>query len=144
MRKPLEYDIDVNGCHICTSHKTRHAQGYSMVYRNGKPISLHRVLYAEKYGPIPEGMVIRHKCDNPFCINVDHLEIGTQRDNMHDAISRGRINHPRREGHPRAKLTESNVQYILSSSESDTILAKRFGVSTGAIYLVRKGVNWKK
>jgi hypothetical protein len=44
----------------------------------------------EKYGEIPKGMVIRHKCDNPACCNIEHLEIGTPLDNVNDMIERGR------------------------------------------------------
>ncbi|WP_428832632.1 HNH endonuclease signature motif containing protein, partial [Pseudomonas aeruginosa] len=53
---------------------------------------MHRLAYADAHGPIPDGMLIRHKCDNPACFNVNHLELGTQRDNMQDASKRGRIN----------------------------------------------------
>ena len=52
----------------------------------------HRVSYEMANGPIPDGLIIRHKCDNPNCVNPKHLESGTQKDNMLDASFRGRIN----------------------------------------------------
>lgn len=42
----------------------------------------HRYVYKEKHGPIPEGLQVLHKCDNPRCINLDHLFLGTQLDNV--------------------------------------------------------------
>ena len=51
----------------------------------------HRVAWFEANGPIPDGMEVCHSCDNPPCENVDHLFLGTHRENMHDAIQKGRI-----------------------------------------------------
>lgn len=55
-------------------------------------IKAHRVSFEMRYGPISDGLIVRHKCDNPNCVNPNHLEIGTQMDNMLDASSRGRLN----------------------------------------------------
>ncbi len=62
---------------------------YGRVTINGKRESIHRVVW-EAYGPIPNGKLIRHKCDNPPCILLDHLEIGTDADNAKDKMDRGR------------------------------------------------------
>jgi uncharacterized protein (DUF433 family) len=66
--------------------------GHPVVYsrRLGKCVYMHRVMFEAAFGPIPVGMVVRHKCDNPPCINPNHLEIGTQADNMRDMSERGR------------------------------------------------------
>ena len=50
----------------------------------------HRVAYRLTFGPIPEGMVVRHICDNPPCCNPEHLLLGTQSDNNKDSVARGR------------------------------------------------------
>ena len=55
---------------------------------NRKTRLAHRVAWEEVHGPIPDGLVVRHKCDNRACINVDHLELGTHKDNRHDAARR--------------------------------------------------------
>ncbi len=71
----------------------RHRNGYGKIGTGGHTggTSLaHRVIWAEANGPIPDGMVIMHACDNPPCVNPSHLVIGTQSDNMHDKIRKGR------------------------------------------------------
>ena len=70
--------------------------GYGQVYigrsPGGKKVRerAHRFEWMKRNGPIPKGMLIRHTCDNPICYNIEHLEIGTQQDNMNDMHSRGR------------------------------------------------------
>lgn len=56
------------------------------------PIKAHRVAYELFIGAIPRGLLVRHKCDIPECVNPQHLECGTQKDNMKDAVKRGRLN----------------------------------------------------
>ena len=75
-------------CHVWTG--TRYANGYGRVKRDGKAIRAHRYAWERENGPIPDGMVVRHKCDNPPCVNPDHLEVGTHQDNVDDMIARGR------------------------------------------------------
>ena len=58
--------------------------GYGHFIENGKTIYAHRKAYELAYGAIPKGLLVRHKCDNRICINPDHLEIGTQRQNLQD------------------------------------------------------------
>jgi hypothetical protein len=93
--KKLVWRETEGGCFECTSHtsvrKFRKCES-TRIRKNGKLLYLHRFIFEEMFGPIPEGLVIRHKCDNSKCINPEHMEVGTQKDNVHDAISRGRHN----------------------------------------------------
>jgi hypothetical protein len=58
--------------------------------RAGKPMNAHKVAFLLSKGPVPDGYVIRHACDNPLCCNPDHLDLGLQLDNVRDQILRGR------------------------------------------------------
>lgn len=101
----------------------------------------HRVSYREFVGDIPDGLLIRHKCDNTCCCNPEHLELGTQRDNMQDCKKRGRMSMPpvhRGDDNHKTKLSESDVAFIVSSDLSNVELAKMFNVSAAAIRWRRK------
>jgi hypothetical protein len=78
-----------NGPYRADDSKNR----YTQVNYCGKRWSLHRIVYTLTKGQIPEGQVVRHKCDNSLCINPVHLELGTQYDNCQDAKQRGRYWH---------------------------------------------------
>lgn len=67
------------------------AQGYGRVIYMTSIFKAHRVSYEMFHGPIPEGLLVLHSCDNPNCVNPFHLEAGTQQKNMKDAYARGRL-----------------------------------------------------
>lgn len=66
--------------------------GYGMFWAMGKLMSAHRMIWELNYGDIPDGLQVLHHCDNRRCINIHHLFLGTQSDNLKDAISKGRLN----------------------------------------------------
>lgn len=80
---------EMSDCWICTSHCKDDA-GYIQVFRHNKKYRMHRYFYERKYGFIPEGLFVLHKCDNSSCINPEHLFIGTQFDNVIDMYNKGR------------------------------------------------------
>lgn len=129
--------------------KSINKKGYGQIQIGGagsKRISVHRLSYELHHGEIPSGLVVMHKCDNPSCVNPDHLELGTQSKNIKDAIDRGRkISTPPHkfgEAHGASKLTEENVIEIRSSLEETKKLALKFGVSKSSIERVRNRKTW--
>ncbi len=86
---PLAYRIDENGCHICTSHKPHVRDRYTQVNRGGKVQYMHRYLWEQINGKIPDGMYVLHKCNNRACINPEHLYLGTHAQNMRDVAKSG-------------------------------------------------------
>lgn len=65
--------------------------GYGRTKYKGEAWMAHRLMYTLTNGPIPDGMVLLHKCDNPCCVNPEHLSVGTQKDNMDDCRAKGRL-----------------------------------------------------
>lgn len=79
---------------------------------NGQTVKAHRWIYELLHGPIPEGLILRHRCDEPSCVNPMHLEIGTSAQNTQDIIERGRWPDRSGEKHPMAVLNAEKVRRI--------------------------------
>lgn len=91
----------------CILARYRASHGYGRITVEGRRVYEHRWVWEQVHGPIPEGMVVMHTCDNPPCVNIEHLRLGTHADNQHDKMAKGRYrrgNRPRRDqcryGHP--------------------------------------------
>lgn len=97
-------------CWEWTGPRDERGRGYMSEKRPGRPKTLraHRFSYEFYIGPIPDGFVVRHRCDNPKCCNPAHLCVGTQRDNIDDRVSRGRT----RTSHALQKLTDASIAEI--------------------------------
>lgn len=127
--------------------------GYVPVSHNNRRDYLHRVVAEMAYGPIPEGKVVMHRCDNPACVNPKHLRIGTQADNVRDMFEKGRDG--RSVGPDRyargsrvgtALLDESTVVAIKRELKADRLhreIADEFGVSRSTVSLIAQGKSWK-
>lgn len=128
--------------------------GYGQHRHKGKNQQAHRVAYCEHHGiPIEDiaDVVIRHKCDNRACINWEHLEPGTQADNIRDMDERGRRVAVTLKGvaNGHASLTQEQVAEIranyvrYSKTHGALAFSKRFGVDRTTILCAARGVTYK-
>lgn len=132
--------------------------GYGQFKTHGVLWRAHRLIFTLVNGPIPDGLVVRHACDNRRCCNPAHLELGTHDDNMADAVSRDRMAsgdrafariHPERmlrgERHGMAKLTESDVLAIIAKRQNGVAVAKlasEYSVCLTSIHNILTGKTW--
>jgi hypothetical protein len=120
-------------------------KGYGKFYTAEKRhTGAHRISYLLHHGEIPDGMLVRHTCDNPPCVNPGHLLLGTVRDNSADARDRGRLSGGSLKGtaHPRCLLTEDSVQDIRSGRFTTKEFAELYGVSVSTVQGIRRGRSW--
>jgi hypothetical protein len=144
-RKEIKWELNEKGCHICKSHKPSTGGWHPMIFRTINGIvtrqRISRFVYEQKYGTIQRGLSVRHTCDNPLCINVEHLILGSNLDNIKDKVARNR--QTKGTDVNTAKLTETQVIEIINSKEKTCDLMKRYGVSKTTICLIRKRKIWK-
>jgi hypothetical protein len=117
-------------------------QGYGKVQFGRSSHLAHRVSHAWRHGiPLEElNTCVLHRCDNPCCVNPDHLFTGSRADNSNDAMMKGRV--LRGEQATRAKLTEDDVRAIRASRESALALSRRYPVSDRMIGKIRNRESW--
>ena len=121
--------------------------GYGMfTVSPGNQTTAHRIAYELTFGPIPEGMLVCHHCDNRTCVNPFHLFVGTHKDNYWDMVKKGRRSAPGTPGERNhfSILTEVEVKKIrnLLGKKSHSQLATIFGVSKSAITAISTRQSW--
>lgn len=141
---------DANGCINWLGQRDKN--GYGRIKPKGeKRIRAHRYSYKTFVGEIPEGYLVCHKCDNPSCVNPEHLFLGTNKDNCLDRDNKGRTAKNNLAGLPikllpNSKLTKEKVLEIrkLLNIKHVTIktIAEMFNVHTTTIYYIKKRKTW--
>lgn len=121
--------------------------GYGVIKVGGENKKAHRVSYEIFNGSIPEKMCVCHKCDNPKCINPDHLFIGTQQANIADRQNKCRSNGGSLQGEKNksAKLTNMQVAEIkraIADGCPQKDLAIKYSVSATTIWAIKHGLKW--
>lgn len=123
--------------------------GYGYVKQNGKTTKAHRASYIEFKGIIPENLWILHRCNNPSCINPEHLYAGTPTENMRDRERAGRHKgwkgcNKEQLNNPNVKLTPEDAVYIRTHYRwgLGPTLARMFNISVAHLNKVRRGNIW--
>lgn len=138
--------IKTDSCWIWQRSKDKNGYGY---IKEGKTKKAHRVSWSIHHGEIPDGLWVLHRCDNPSCVNPEHLFLGTALDNNHDMIRKGRERYPgcdmSGERNSNSKLTKDNVEWIRAnySRGKGPEFARKFGVIPIMITRIVRGEAWK-
>ena len=157
MRKTLKERFDMkweaipeSGCWIWTGSSSN---GYGQIWDGAKYEGAHRISYILHKGEIPDldqyhGMCVCHTCDTSYCVNPDHLFLGTHKENIEDMINKGRDKHDFGENNGNSTLREIdviNARAIYKYSKNATFrkLANIYGVALRTMWLAIKGETWK-
>lgn len=144
------------GCWLWTGALNNYKYGS---FWGHKQVGAHRWSFEYHKGPIPKGLGVHHSCDEPSCVNPDHLSVGTQKQNIADAIKRNRLATKDRQGsktHPEkvnkgvkngnSKLKDDDVREIrilYGFGFSQRELAEMYGVKRSPIAFLLNGKTWK-
>lgn len=120
---------------------------YGNFYVGQRSLRAHRVAFALEFGGDLDGVVVCHRCDNTLCVNPAHLFAGTQADNVHDMMAKGRSVAVRGEQHGCARLSASDVDQIRALVDAGhhtiTAVSALFGVSRRQVRRIAAGESWK-
>lgn len=130
---------ETNGCLRCTNYCVG-SEGYVRISIGNKQWTGHRYSFYIKNKYLPE--VVRHTCDNKWCVNPMHLLSGTHKDNVRDRVERGRS--AKGENNGRSKLNRDKVIDILHDIHTPiSSLARKYSVDPKVIRDIKNGVTWR-
>ena len=114
--------------------------GYGQFRYGDSMKSAHRVALQLDGIDIPSGMCVCHHCDNPSCVNPDHLFLGTQTDNVADMHNKGRATKASGEKHGNCTISELDVWLIRNVKSTNAAIARFLGVSQSSVSGIRRGI----
>ena len=121
-------------------------RSYGRFVVHGEVTSAHRFMYKLVNGEVPDGLIVRHTCDNEQCVNPGHLVSGTHKDNVADMFERGRGDHRIGERNFKAKLTEDQVRQIRAMYKgglSPKAIVESQSISRSQFYRIVKRTHWR-
>ena len=145
-----------DGCWLWQAARCRDGYGLYSIRQNGigKQYKAHRFVKMSQGEIIPSGYVVLHTCDNPSCVNPDHLKIGTIQENNLDKLSKNRQLGPKGQKNSRSKLTDEQVKDIkkrarvgsrvgYNNGSNLKQLAKEYGTCIDTIRLIARNKIWR-
>jgi len=144
--------VDKKGPNDCWNWLASKVHGYGRIRCGGKHERAHRLSWVIHNGYIPPGTMygttcVLHRCDNPSCVNPNHLFLGDHSDNMRDMISKGRDKYVKGEAQYFAKMTKNKVRLMRNWHRDSRIpqrkLAKIFGISQASVWAIVNYKSWK-
>ncbi|WP_431068169.1 HNH endonuclease [Ralstonia holmesii] len=134
-----------DGCWIWKG-APKQPEGYGLFTINGRQQYAHRYAWELEHGPIPQGLLVLHRCDTPACVRASHLFLGTHQDNVDDCIQKGRRKYARGEEHHASKLTADVVRAIrnlVACGQSQRSVSTRYGVHVTTVSEIVHRKIWK-
>lgn len=135
--KVMNYVEKQGECLVFT--KGKGGYGYGYVSHNKVRARAHRVVMEHHYGASP--LEVLHSCDNPPCVNIDHLRYGTHRENMEDRKMRGRGRTRGREN-IHNKINEDTVITIYHDQRNQDVIAEELGLHQTTVSNIKNGKSW--
>lgn len=133
----------VRGVRCMVFGGARSGNGYRYVNVGGRIVGAHRVVFAHRHGPIPDGRVVMHACDVAACMEDRHHILGTHAQNVADMVAKDRHNRGERNGH--ARLSADDVRSIRQrriAGERGVDLAAEFGVCASTVKAIVARARW--
>lgn len=139
--KAIDFDYnEVTGCWVINSHY-KNKKGYSRINFISHNTLIHRFVYESFYGELTSEQHVLHHCDNPSCINIEHLFVGTNKDNIDDKVRKGR--QVRGEKLGLTRYTEAIIKEIRDKDLSVGECHRRWGMHKTNVYAIKKRKTWK-
>lgn len=130
---------------IFPTTKSRNDCGYAIKVVNGKNKLYHRLIWEQHNGCIPKGFCVCHKCDTPSCVNIDHLFLGTQSENIRDMVSKGRQRGAVGSTNGRHILIENDVldiKELLKYGYTGSHIGEMYGVTKRTVSNIKLNKQW--
>lgn len=119
--------------------------GYGLKRKQGKLYKAHRLAWIEANGEIPEGLFVCHKCDNPACINLEHLFLGTNSDNMKDMYNKERGNDFFKKRNPNQKINQAianEIKELRKLGLTQQHIANLYEIDRSLVSQIERGFIW--